>query len=468
MSSSRHDGRADSPHRSRKHPRTSATSSDSPSQRPRLDDDDEDDDETFRARNGMENGGVYAMENYYPTNEGSSYTPHLIPMFNQPPPYDSLHDPNNHLEDASVLLSMAYPSGMPGNDAPADPMIAGQRVVPDWSAGETINMMMNGASASATGDTASSNGGESGNGQGVTTTMGGSGGARNPSRGSTVPVNDSMINMFGSANATAWLTSALAGLKDNDNPNAWPAVQPSPRPVSPFPLSSMFSPSTFGLEALNGGEDENQESIMAILEQLQAYDRPQTRNSPNPERPLLRLDHTDIFFKAGPEISRTSKFFLPSDRFTGCYQIPHWALPPLRTLSLMANKTFNTVLNHFPFVHMPTFRLIDTAACLAFAICTVGGIRSGKQQHDELLGKGANGIRHYADAPSGTQLFERLMDGPVSPDQSWESMYKANYEIIEDEEAEDIKHVGRWDTAPVVRNEKTNMLIKVSRFACRP
>lgn len=70
-------------------------------------------------------GGVYDIGgDYYNLGESSTYTPHLLPMFqNQisggsyhPNGSGELEDQNpNHLEDASVLLSMAYPGGVPGD-----------------------------------------------------------------------------------------------------------------------------------------------------------------------------------------------------------------------------------------------------------------------------------------------------------------------------------------------------------------
>lgn len=118
----------------------------------------------------------------------------------------------------------------------------------------------------------------------------------------------------------------------------------------------------------------------------------------------------------------------------------------------MASRTFHTVLNHFSFVHTPTFRLIDTAACLAFAICTVGGIRSGKQKDNHL---------HYATYPPALKATGdgSGLDGPVLPCQTWESLYKANFQGHGDE---DEAKVAGWENGPIVRNEKTNMLVKVS------
>lgn len=173
------------------------------------------------------------------------------------------------------------------------------------------------------------------------------------------------------------------------------------------------------------------------------HDTPETRANPNPERPLLRLAHRDMLSLAGHEVSRDSRFFIPEDRFVGCYSIPHWALPPLQTLSLMANRTYDTVLKHFAFIHMPTFRLVDTAACLAFAICTVGGIKNGGEKDHHRM------------------LMQHLLDGPVPPGQSWESIYKQNYiDRSGGVHDSDMRNVQNWDNAPVVRNEKSNMLVK--------
>lgn len=104
----------------------------------------------------------------------------------------------------------------------------------------------------------------------------------------------------------------------------------------------------------------------------------------------------------------------------------------------MAAKTYYSVLNHFPFVHDPTFQLIDTAACLAFAICTVGGIRMG--------GKSGK-----------SELFP---NDPLSAGGAWEGVF-TNFTIpVDEEEQEDQRRVEEWDGGQIVRHEKTNMLVK--------
>ena len=129
-------------------------------------------------------------------------------------------------------------------------------------------------------------------------------------------------------------------------------------------------------------------------------------------------------------------------------------------MSFMANRTFNTVLKHFSMVHLPTFRLIDTAACLAFAICTVGGIRSSNTPW--LV---ADRPYQHADRPYQQQTNNiESMDGPLPPGQGWQSMFEQNFGGG-DEADPDSKIVGEWESAHIVRNEKSNMLVKVCNFS---
>jgi hypothetical protein len=225
--------------------------------------------------------------------------------------------------------------------------------------------------------------------------------------------------------------------------------QPSPQPLSPFPFSSFLSPSAFGPST---STDESQSSepndgaVKSLLDMLAMYDVPQTKTNPNPERPLLRIHHENVMSLAGGEVSKNSRYYIPADRFSGCYQIPHWALPPLKTLSLMANRTCDTVLQHFSFVHMPTFRLVDTAACLAFAICTVGGIRTTSDRKSPT---------------SETRLLmNQFLDGPAPPGSTWEDIYRDNYDTNTDQHDPVMAQVGQWKNGVIVRNEKSNMLVK--------
>lgn len=320
ISSSRTDARESSPsyQRGRKHPRQSSGSSHEGRGRARAEEDeDSNDDERyaessrFNRQNGMGNGGVYDMNNYYGDNhvESTTYTPHLLPMFQQTQPFHTMHD-ENHLEDASVLLSLSYPGGLPSNES--NPTVQGQRVVPDWEAGQTINMMMEAANDGTDRDRSTS------------TT---SGSIENPTPGGEV-LGESMGNFLG---AMGWLGSMKEGTTPGEGANGWvrriesflspfidgkqpiASANTSPKPLSPFPLSSLFSPSTLGITSLpNGhgvtGDDESNEAVMSILDQLAMYDIPQTRTNPNPERPLLRVESLDVLSRAGGEPNKGSRF----------------------------------------------------------------------------------------------------------------------------------------------------------------
>lgn len=103
----------------------------------------------------MGNGGVYGVNSFYPNEGDPSYTPHLLPIFQNT---NVFQQPNGeeHLEDASVLLSMAYPTGMPENENnDASKENNGQdATVSDWETGQqTINMMMEQARVDTTGAT---------------------------------------------------------------------------------------------------------------------------------------------------------------------------------------------------------------------------------------------------------------------------------------------------------------------------
>lgn len=144
VSSSRTDAREASPshHRSRKHPRQSHGDEEHDHSRARIDpalrdDYDGSNEERYRDR-GYDSNGVYGQ--YYnasANDDHPNYSSHLMPMFNQDQSYHSLNDPN-HLEDASVLLSMAYPGGVPGNGRQSQE----QRDLPEWASNPTINLIM--------------------------------------------------------------------------------------------------------------------------------------------------------------------------------------------------------------------------------------------------------------------------------------------------------------------------------------
>ena len=279
VSSSRTDPREASPVRGRKHPRQASTSSqEQPALNRRRTDEDEDDDEDFGessrfARNGMGNGGVYSANTYFNNTGDSSYTPHLLPMFQQTQPFNNPHD-SNQLDDASVLLSMAYG----GSSSEPVPTVQGQRVVADdWAPASTINMMMENGETERMGSV-SSNGLE----------------------GST---------SLGTMNWPNWLGDQPIEPMLNDKAvaktNNWGNIDPN------F-LGSMLFPSAFDLSSLGQTDkqkDDVDAAVLTILDQLAKYDVPQSQDNMNPERPLLRLDHEAMHARAGIELyDKSSKF----------------------------------------------------------------------------------------------------------------------------------------------------------------
>ncbi|WVO17669.1 hypothetical protein L204_105366 [Cryptococcus depauperatus] len=487
VSSSRMDAREASPprNRSRKHARPSEVEKVFDRQRTRIDpalrDEFDNEGNNFEEREYQSNG----LEQYYGAagEEHPNYSGEFMPSFDKNPAYHSLNpayhslsDPN-HLEDASVLLSMAYPGGVPGNEDSNQEA----RDMPDWANNPTINLIMETAVANQIQDAErtssplnnnSVQAKEQGELPASVVEVNGTATATVPVDGDidprlqadSGPVDGDFLNTM------SWLSGmdTQGVLKTGLTPESsqWKVAR-SPKANSfnsTFNIPSCLSSLNLNVPAerlfLNGNhmyqEDQNESSTpngLNILEQLAQMDIPQTAANPNPERPLLRVDHAMMILRAGEEYDRNSRFYLPADWFAGCYQVSHWALPPIKTLSVMACHTFHTVLNHFSFVHFPTFTLTDTAACLAFAICTVGGIRNGGfWEKDTLL---------WCPTIENARPAKNALDGPVIPDQSWESLYEESWQKCNERiRAVEAKNVANWKRGSIVRSEKTNMLVK--------
>ncbi|WVQ91314.1 hypothetical protein IAS59_005112 [Cryptococcus gattii] len=379
---------------------------------------------------------------------------------------------SNQLDDASALSNIEYTTGVASNNV----QLREERGLPIWEDDPAVNLIM--AVATSGDDNCPNEGGFSppiveAQPQSVAST------SENPrasisslvGSGSELSdqVNvDSNLQDFGSFISAIW----SSGIETQEGTNvvgggpdsfSWSMVQ-SPKGTS-FPTTSHQSPSIpYRLPSHSSSSSTRSRSqsdvhghseqshplnVLQILEQLV----PQTAANLDPERPLLRVAHAELADRAGNGLDPRSRFYLPTDRFNGGYQIPHWALPPLRTLSLMAYRTFHTVLNHFPFVHLPTFRLIDISPCLAFAICTIGGIRTANSSiYDHYLWEPPAG-NGRSDPRKATTL-----DGPVVPNQSWESLYEKNW--YHENGSVRVHEVPSWKNALTVRNEKNDMLVK--------
>jgi len=319
ISSSRTDARDASPSgQNRKHARNSSSNEqDGQPVTRRKGNEEEDDDfeerygEGSRFRqNGMGNGGVYDISNYYGASD-STYTPHLLPMFQHAPAYTNnpnyhSQDDPTHLEDASALLSIAYGAGSQEGQSTSQ---TSHDAASDLTSAQNLYMMMDG-SAGKNGDPS---------------TLG-----LPIANEDSASLNDATGNFLAAMN---WLGAAKTGTATSEGADIWVSCrisvvskandQPTGTPqrtVSPFNLASFFPQSAFanavddtsssvGLPIANGeNPDDTSQAVMYILNQLSQYEMPQTRANPNPERPLLRLDHQALMARAGPEIARDSRF----------------------------------------------------------------------------------------------------------------------------------------------------------------
>jgi len=331
ISSSRHDDRDNSPSQTqpgRKHsrPSSSGEADGQPTARRRMnpEEEEEEDDggrygESSRFRhNDMGTGDAYDLSSYY--GGESSYTPHLLPMFQQAPNFvqnPNYHSPDDptHLEDASALLSIAYGSSSQENGSAAQQPAQANGVDPNID--QNLFMMMDGSGAKQAADK-----------NGTTVATGVSGALD----GEQNALNDATGNFLAAMN---WLGAGKTATASSEGADAWASVPSSQgiaadaqpnnfsslsKPASPFPLNAFLSPSAFAFgsddTATGGvnGQNENQTSeeasqaVMNLLNQIAKYEVPQTRANPNPERPLLRLAHSELLMRAGPEPSSDSRF----------------------------------------------------------------------------------------------------------------------------------------------------------------
>lgn len=59
--------------------------------------------------------------------------------------------------------------------------------------------------------------------------------------------------------------------------------------------------------------------------------------------------------------------------------VDHWHIPPLQTLTRIAQRTMCTIVPLFPFVHKPTFGIMTVPLALGFAM-TVCGSLGGREK----------------------------------------------------------------------------------------
>ncbi|PWY99522.1 hypothetical protein BCV70DRAFT_120096 [Testicularia cyperi] len=142
-------------------------------------------------------------------------------------------------------------------------------------------------------------------------------------------------------------------------------------------------------------------------------------------------------------------FYLPPEMFRACYSIPHWSLPPISRLSVLALHAQQNLLKHFPILHEPTFRIDSTPGCIAFAICMLGGHEAGRKwwAGEEVVPKSALHILNSANEPDKSNLFNQAVDqGPSR--------------FVDEEDGEEL-------VKPIVMTEKTDMLMRMFASRCK-
>ncbi|KAK0531416.1 hypothetical protein OC834_002962 [Tilletia horrida] len=172
------------------------------------------------------------------------------------------------------------------------------------------------------------------------------------------------------------------------------------------------------------------ESEPGLATALAALKRSQARSARNAFSEVLALDLQKAF------TDPRNPFFIPQHLFRACYSIPHWDLPPLTRLSMLAFHSQKNLLKHFPFIHEPSFRIDTTPGCLAFATCMLGGSETGRKwwAGEETLPR-----------PEGAHIVEELKSEGHSYDEE-------DGQVL-------VRHV--------VMYEKMDMLLRVFSVRCK-
>lgn len=124
-----------------------------------------------------------------------------------------------------------------------------------------------------------------------------------------------------------------------------------------------------------GGSSAASTSMTASVPSVQPID-PEDK-AVAPSSPTMPLEISALALeKALADVK--NPFYVPPHLFRCCYSIPHWNLPPVTRLSMLALHAQQNLLKHFPIIHEPTFRLDTTPGCLAFAMCMLGCHQHGR------------------------------------------------------------------------------------------
>ncbi|CAO1623141.1 unnamed protein product [Sympodiomycopsis kandeliae] len=149
----------------------------------------------------------------------------------------------------------------------------------------------------------------------------------------------------------------------------------------------------------------------------------------------------------------SNPFFIPKQMFKACYSIPHWELPPLTRLSMLAMHAQQNLLKHVPILHEPTFRIETTPVCLAFAACMLGNHETGRrwwagEEVVPLDASGGGGGGGNASAQPGDQ--PENLDSKIEPTEK----------RIDEEDGQEL-------VKPIVMTEKMDMLMRSFATRCQ-
>ncbi|KAJ9096324.1 hypothetical protein QFC21_005144 [Naganishia friedmannii] len=138
-----------------------------------------------------------------------------------------------------------------------------------------------------------------------------------------------------------------------------------PGSASPFDLSALWASGMITAEEENNTSHEP-EGWSHLPGSVPAH------TTLNTERPLLRINASNIGQRMGKDLNPIDRFYMPKERFIGCYNVPQWRMPSMSTLVRVARQTMSQLIIHVPIVHTPTFRLNEIAPAVAFSLCMVG------------------------------------------------------------------------------------------------
>jgi len=156
--------------------------------------------------------------------------------------------------------------------------------------------------------------------------------------------------------------------------------------------------------------------------------------------------YRDAIIRNQLRLTLASHASISYDRFKRCFDIPHWNMPSIQTMSRIAKQTVSTLIIHVPIIHMPTFRMAEVSAALSFALSIVGsprhsaiaGDRSRKVLSSERLSqlraldqqswmRGEGIIAPDASAPQ----VEMLEDAPTDEEKRFEDSKPVSWLVRE-------------------------------------